>query len=479
MGDYWHQGGQWARIFCEIAGLPPVLAERKRNSLPKDEEIIPAAPLPPLHDFQCDVYQSLRRLLRDGQGRTAMMSLPTGAGKTRVTVEAICDHLEEEEEARRRRNLVLWIAQSNELQQQAWECFRQVWQVPPMRGDGEIIPRTIPLHIVRLWGGRKKDDVALEDDGATDDLRDELTVLVAGIDQLASWVRNHPEFFEDFPRQRLACVVIDEAHSLITREHRLVLEALQLRTVREWRPRTDAPPVIGLSATPWRTRDDESVSLRGYFQQTLVRPERLGHMPITALQQRGILSRVNAEQLKIRGTRPMTEAQSDKFEQFKELPEDYLVQLGLEPDRNARILERLFELPENARVLVFACSIAHAGILTLALNRACDAECAAVVTGKTPRAERAEVIARFRNGGLRFLCNVNVLTTGFDAPKANVVCMTRPTTSAIRYEQMVGRGLRGPKNGGTEECLVLDVQDEGLPAGIQSYARVLKLWEAR
>lgn len=74
MGDYWHQGGQWARIFCEIAGLPPVLAERKRNSLPKDEEIIPAAPLPPLHDFQCDVYQSLRRLLRDGQGRTAMMS---------------------------------------------------------------------------------------------------------------------------------------------------------------------------------------------------------------------------------------------------------------------------------------------------------------------------------------------------------------------------------------------------------------------
>ena len=44
---------------------------------------------------------------------------------------------------------------------------------------------------------------------------------------------------------------------------------------------------------------------------------------------------------------------------------------------------------------------------------------------------------------------------------------------------MVGRGLRGPKNGGTERCLVLDVQDVGLPEGIQSYGRVKELWDGR
>ncbi|WP_437723757.1 DEAD/DEAH box helicase [Sorangium sp. So ce861] len=114
----------------------------------------------------------------------------------------------------------------------------------------------------------------------------------------------------------------------------------------------------------------------------------------------------------------------------------------------------------------------------MALNRALDDGCAAVVTGQTPRAERAAAIERFRDGdGLRFLCNVGVLTTGFDAPRADVVCITRPTTSALRYEQMVGRGLRGPENGGTAECLVVDVQDDGLPEGIQSYSRVAHLWD--
>ena len=87
------------------------------------------------------------------------------------------------------------------------------------------------------------------------------------------------------------------------------------------------------------------------------------------------------------------------------------------------------------------------------------------------------MIERFRDGGLRFLCNVGVLTTGFDAPRADVVCMTRPTASAVLYEQMVGRGLRGPRNGGTARCLVLDVQDDGMPEGILSYGRVLDLWD--
>ena len=103
-----------------------------------------------------------------------------------------------------------------------------------------------------------------------------------------------------------------------------------------------------------------------------------------------------------------------------------------------------------------------------------------VVTGHTPRAERADAIFRFRNDPeLRFICNVGVLALGFDAPRASAVCVTRPTISALRYEQMVGRGLRGPKNGGTALCRVLDVQDDGLPEDIQSYARVLELWQKR
>jgi superfamily II DNA or RNA helicase len=121
--------------------------------------------------------------------------------------------------------------------------------------------------------------------------------------------------------------------------------------------------------------------------------------------------------------------------------------------------------------------VEHAEVLALLLNRAAGGEVAAAVSSRTHRGDRNDSIARFRNGELRFLCNVGVLTTGFDAPKADVVCITRPTTSAILYEQMVGRGLRGPLNGGTKSCLVLDVQDEGLPGEIMSYARVKAQWD--
>jgi superfamily II DNA or RNA helicase len=176
----------------------------------------------------------------------------------------------------------------------------------------------------------------------------------------------------------------------------------------------------------------------------------------------------------------MTARQLRSFEQFKELPEDYLNVLGFENARNARIVRKLLQLPGRSQVLVFACSVAHAEILTMALNSASGRQCAAALSAQTPRTERVEIVERFRRkDGIRFLCNVGVLTVGFDAPRVDAVCITRPTTSALRYEQMVGRGLRGPKNGGTRECIVLDVQDEGLPDEIQSYGRVLWAWERR
>jgi superfamily II DNA or RNA helicase len=57
------------------------------------------------------------------------------------------------------------------------------------------------------------------------------------------------------------------------------------------------------------------------------------------------------------------------------------------------------------------------------------------------------------------LCNYGVLTTGFDAPRVRAVVIGRPTASRVLYEQMIGRGMRGPRFGGTDECLVIDLDD--------------------
>jgi superfamily II DNA or RNA helicase len=55
--------------------------------------------------------------------------------------------------------------------------------------------------------------------------------------------------------------------------------------------------------------------------------------------------------------------------------------------------------------------------------------------------------------------NFNVYTEGFDAPVIAALVIARPTYSPNRYMQMLGRGLRGPRNRGTERCTVIDVID--------------------
>ncbi len=57
------------------------------------------------------------------------------------------------------------------------------------------------------------------------------------------------------------------------------------------------------------------------------------------------------------------------------------------------------------------------------------------------------------------LTNYGVLTQGFDAPATRAVVVARPTYSPNIYQQMIGRGLRGPRNNGTPTCLILNVRD--------------------
>ena len=66
----------------------------------------------------------------------------------------------------------------------------------------------------------------------------------------------------------------------------------------------------------------------------------------------------------------------------------------------------------------------------------------AIVTGETPKAERERIIRLFRSGEIRVVCNVGVLTTGFDFPELETVILARPTMSLALYYQMIGRGIR-------------------------------------
>ena len=90
------------------------------------------------------------------------------------------------------------------------------------------------------------------------------------------------------------------------------------------------------------------------------------------------------------------------------------------------------------------------------------------VSGTTETATRRRVVWEFRCGKLMALVNHGVFREGFDAPRTCAIIVARPVYSPNLYFQMIGRGLRGPKNGGGERCLILDVRDN-----IENFGREL------
>lgn len=89
-------------------------------------------------------------------------------------------------------------------------------------------------------------------------------------------------------------------------------------------------------------------------------------------------------------------------------------------------------------VMFFAASINHA----MEICESLPAHMTELVTGATKKADRARILKQFKDGEIRYLVNVSVLTTGFDAPNVGTVAILRATESPGLLLQIIGRGLR-------------------------------------
>lgn len=115
------------------------------------------------------------------------------------------------------------------------------------------------------------------------------------------------------------------------------------------------------------------------------------------------------------------------------------------------IVSQIVEFAENRKgVMIFAATVEHAREVTGLL----PVGQAALITGETPGPERDRIIEAFKAQAYRYLVNVAVLTTGFDAPHVDLIAILRPTESVSLYQQIVGRGLRLAP--GKTDCLILD-----------------------
>lgn len=101
-------------------------------------------------------------------------------------------------------------------------------------------------------------------------------------------------------------------------------------------------------------------------------------------------------------------------------------------------------------VMFFAATVKHAQEVMASL----PPELSEIVTGDTPKAKRDSILKRFKAQQIKYLVNVSVLTTGFDASHVDVIAILRKTESVGLLQQIIGRGLR--LHDGKSDCLVLD-----------------------
>ncbi len=128
------------------------------------------------------------------------------------------------------------------------------------------------------------------------------------------------------------------------------------------------------------------------------------------------------------------------------------------PERNRRVVDAYVEKADGRRALCFGVTVQHAQNLAAAFSTA--GVPVGMVEGNTPLEERKRLYKALRSGEIRVLCNVLVLTEGFDEPKIDCIIMARPTQSRALYVQCIGRGLRlAPTK---KNCLILDLTDNCL-----------------
>jgi DNA repair protein RadD len=392
-------------------------------------------------------YSAVRRVADALSQRPhrVMLHMPTGAGKTRTAMNLVSDHFRAISPT-----IVLWLAASEELCEQARQEFQHAWSTLGNRA----------VEAIRLWGSHDVDD----------DIPSGDAFIVAGLQKLYA---RGIDSLTWLPRlgDRVSLVVFDEAHQAVAPTYRHVVDAITAR-------RLDTQ-VLGLSATPGRSWSniDADEALAQYFGQRKVTLSIPGHRnPVHYLIETGYLAKPKFVPIHYPGP-TLTDAEFTQLHDELDVPLSVLKRLGADQGRNVLILHHVKQLlSRHQRTIVFCTSVDQATQLTAVLNaQGVPARC---VSGTSTSDQRKEAIGWYKSGSeeSRVLMNYGVLTTGFDAPQTSAALIARPTKSLVLYSQMIGRAIRGPRAGGNETAEILTVVDTGLQ-GFGDVEQAFLNWE--
>jgi superfamily II DNA or RNA helicase len=399
----------------------------------------------PLFAHQEKAANNIKTLLASHD--SVLLHMPTGAGKTRTAINFLTDFLRNVPTSPQD-SVVVWLADTEELCQQAADEFKKAWSV--------LGSRQVAMHL--LFGSRG---------GSLDEIAN--GVLIASPQMLNSRYALDQQGKLSLSR-RVSLVIFDEAHRVIAPTYSHIVDNFQT---------LGRAKLVGLSATPGRSTLDENENRKfaEYFGGHKVSLEIEGFTsPVKYLQSEGYLAEVNYVSIPHKGEDLDRKLSKLEFlDESSEINPKILQMLGDDGKRNILILNHVIrEIDVGSKIILFACSVPHAESLFALLTY--KGIRAGLVSSRTKKETRRKTIQDYKNQDLDVLVNFGVLTTGFDAPHTNVAVIARPTNSLSLYSQMVGRATRGPRAGGNKSCKIYTVIDEELNS-FRDLSLAFKHWD--
>jgi superfamily II DNA or RNA helicase len=421
------------------------------NFIDKENPII-IKPNYPLFDHQINVLNQTKEFFKTPI-KKVLLHMPTGAGKTRTAINLVSEKLKENN-----KNLVVWLAHTEELCQQAHDEFSKAWEIIGNRN----------LKSYKLFKNFRYN---------LDDINSGFIVL--SLDYAYSLTKTNQNKFFSLARKS-KFVVMDEAHMSVAPSYQQVLEILVNKDTC----------LLGLTATPGRAEilSNENLKLAKFYNKQKATLNIKGYKtPIDFLQDKNYLAKVQTEQLEVSTnitkifTKKDIAKELKRIQSGRDLSNEFVKKLSMNETRTNMIIEKTIieNKDQNNKIIIFAGSVESAKNIDLILKME-NINCA-LVTGETHLTERRNNIEKFKavKSGLNIIINYGVLTTGFDAPKANIAIIGRPTQSVTLYSQMVGRVMRGKKAGGKKLCKVVTVKDpiKGFRDMSESFTYWEDLWQ--
>lgn len=344
-----------------------------------------------LHQYQIEVVKDIQGSW--AKHRRILLQMPTGTGKTHVFCEIIRQHREEHRGKR-----ILVLTHKRELVRQTFDRLRRFGIMPGVILSGH---QESPEHQVQV---------------AT------VQSLIQRVDRI-NFLSN------------LSLIVVDEAHHTPSDTY---LKLIDFYSSKETH-------LLGVTATPRRSDGKGFDDVFDHLVQS---------WQIRRFIKEGFLADVIHRKT---GTYADTKKELEKLDANITTEEDYDIEALDRVMRSGRIMADAVLSYKRyrgqlSRSIVFPVTVAHSK--ELVQHFWSEGVPAAHIDGNTDHKTRNRILEDFANGAIKVLCNVGIVTEGFDCPDAEIVQLLRPTKSITLYLQQVGRILRRKQDG--RSALILD-----------------------